>query len=122
MSIVNVLIFLAVLVAGCIGSWQGALRWHNRTRDAQQEDPRDQEIRELSAALSIARKEVDKLGNTAGTQDSEIDELQSKLQKKSDALTDIQQKYNTTKENLNKGNRGKGKPDGRNCRTEPRTR
>lgn len=107
MSIVNILVFLVILAAGCVGSWQAALHRHNRIRNPNKEDPRDQEIRQLSAALNIARKELEKLGNTSGTQDSEITELQGKLQKFGDTLSDTQQKYNATKENLNKEIEGK---------------
>jgi predicted flap endonuclease-1-like 5' DNA nuclease len=107
MSIVSILVFLVVLAAGCVGSWQAALHRHNRTRNPNKEDPRDQEIRQLSAALNIARKDIEKLGNTSGTQDSEITELQDKLQKSGDTLSDIQQKYNATKENLNNEIEGK---------------
>jgi len=95
-------IFGVVVAISCAGSWQLALRWHNRTRDAHKEDPRDQEIRELSAALNIARKELEKLGQASGTQDSEITELREKLQQSGDSLTDALGKYTTTKETLNK--------------------
>jgi len=107
MSIVNILVFLVVLAAGCVCSWQAALHRHNRIRNPNKEDPRDQEIRQLSAALNIARKEIEKLGDNSGTQDSEITELQGKLQKFGDTLSDTQQKYNATKENLNKEIEGK---------------
>ncbi|MCP4089212.1 MAG: hypothetical protein GY746_05425 [Gammaproteobacteria bacterium] len=102
MSIVTPLVFLILLAGGCLASWQAALHWHKSNRKAYKEDPRDQEIRELSAALSIARKEVTKLGNTNGSQNSKINELQVKLQKTGDTLSDKQQKYNATKESLNK--------------------
>jgi hypothetical protein len=97
MSIVSLLVFATVLVGGCLGSWQAALHWHNRTRAAEKEDPRDQEIRELTAAMNIARKQAEKLGDTSGSQDSAIVELQEKLQKTGDALTNKQKKYNATK-------------------------
>ena len=79
MSVLYIAIFSLVLVAACVGSWHGALRWHNRPRDANTEDPRDQEIRELTAALNIARKDVDRLKNTRGDQDSQLAELQDSL-------------------------------------------
>ncbi len=95
-------IFGVVLAISCVGSWQLALRWHNRTRDAQREDPRDQEIRELSAALNIARKEVEKLDNANVDLGSEITKLKEKLHKTDDSLNDTKEKYNATKENLTK--------------------
>ena len=100
MSVINLSIFLVMFIIGCFGSWNAALRWHNKTRDARKEDPRDQEIRELGAALNIARKEADKLGTQSAAQGTEIDELKEKLQQSSDALADIQQKFNATRESL----------------------
>ena len=55
---------------------------------------------ELGAALNIARKETDKLGTQTAAQGTEIDELKEKLQQSNDALADIQQKFNATRESL----------------------
>ena len=100
MSVLNLSIFLVMFIVGCFGSWNAALRWHNKTRDARKEDPRDQEIRELGAALNIARKEADRLGTQTAAQGTELDELKEKMQQSSDALADVQQKFNATRESL----------------------
>jgi predicted flap endonuclease-1-like 5' DNA nuclease len=102
MSTINIVVFVVIFVTGCFGSWRAALGWSNRTRDANKEDPRDQEIRELNATLSVARKDVDTLKKSSGSQGFSITELQEKLQKTGDALADTKQKYNATKENLDK--------------------
>lgn len=102
MSIVIYLVFAILLAAGCFGSWQAALYWQNRTRNPRKEDPRDQEIRELSAALSIARKDADRLGKSSTTHDQEVTEIRIKLDKANDALADTRQKFNATKDTLNK--------------------
>lgn len=102
MSTISVSIFLAILTGGCFASWKGALLWNNRTRDARQEDPRDQEIRELSAALSVSRKQVETQSNEHKAKDQATAELQEKLAKAGYALTNIQQEYEATKIALNK--------------------
>ncbi|MDP6436107.1 MAG: hypothetical protein QF790_06100 [Gammaproteobacteria bacterium] len=102
MSIVAFLIFLLVFTAGCIGSWKGALYWHNRNRGPKSEDPRDQEIRELNAALSIARKDAQKLEGSNDDHQKQLAELEDRLKKASDSLTDTQQKFNATKASYNK--------------------
>ncbi len=102
MSVLGLLGYLLVLGAACFGSWKGALYWHRRTRDARDEDPRDQEIRELSAALSIARKELASVAEDKNARSSEATELAGKLEHTSSSLADIQQKFNATKEHLNR--------------------
>ena len=102
MSIVAFLIFLLVFTVGCIGSWKGALYWHNRNRGPRTEDPRDQEIRELNAALSIARKDAQKLHGSNADHEKQVAELEDRLKKTSDSLTDTQQKFNATKASYNK--------------------
>ncbi|MEJ2137886.1 MAG: hypothetical protein P8Y61_00290 [Gammaproteobacteria bacterium] len=102
MSIITVSVFVLLMAGGCFGSWKGALYWQNRTRDARKEDPRDQEIRELSAALSIARKDSEKLGKSSSTQDHEIAELRIKLQKLTEVLTETRHKFNAAQDSLSK--------------------
>jgi predicted flap endonuclease-1-like 5' DNA nuclease/peptidoglycan hydrolase CwlO-like protein len=102
MSIVTTSIFFVFLVAGCVASWHAALRWQNRTRDADTKDPKDQEIRELTAAVNVARKEVETLTKSSGGQGSEIHGLQQELQKARNALANTQEQFNATKETLNK--------------------
>lgn len=107
MSLVAFIIYVVVLAAGCAGSWKGALYWHNRTRGPQHEDPRDQEIRELAAALSVSRKAVETHGLEKKQQEKQAWELTEKLKKTSDAFSNMQQKFNATKESLNKEIEGK---------------
>ena len=107
MSIVAFIIYLVVLTAGCAGSWKAALYWSNRTRGPQHEDPRDQEIRELAAALSVSRKAVDSAGVEKKQLEKQIWELSEKLRKTGAAFTNMQQKYNATKETLNEEIEGK---------------
>ncbi|TDJ43058.1 MAG: hypothetical protein E2O50_05455, partial [Gammaproteobacteria bacterium] len=102
MSTISLSIFLAILSGGCFASWKGALLWNSRTRDARKEDPRDQEIRELSAALSVSRKQVETLDADSKTKDIATAELAATLRKSNDALSNSQQKYNAMKESLNK--------------------
>lgn len=102
MSIVAFLIFLLVFSAGCVGSWKGALYWHNRNRGPKTEDPRDQEIRELNAALSIARKDAQKLQGSNDDHQKQVAALEDRLKKTSDSLSDTQQKFNATKGSYNK--------------------
>lgn len=102
MSIISLSIFLAILSGGCFASWKGALLWNSRTRDARKEDPRDQEIRELSAALSVSRKQVETLDSENTLKDKEVIALGEKLTKAGYALTNSQQEDNATKEALDK--------------------
>jgi DNA repair exonuclease SbcCD ATPase subunit len=102
MSVLGLLGFTLVLGAACFGSWKGALYWNRRTRDARNEDPRDQEIRELGAALSIARKELASVAEDKNAHSSEAAELASKLEHTGSSLADIQQKFNATKDHLNR--------------------
>lgn len=101
MSALTLSISIAAAVAAACGGWKGALWWHQRTRDARNEDPRDQEVRELGAALSIARKELAKTDTERQAAGAENSELQNKLQHLNAALSDTQQKYNATRETLN---------------------
>lgn len=102
MSVLGLLGYLLLLGAACFGSWKSALYWNRRTRDARDEDPRDQEIRELGAALSIARKELASVAEDKNATSSEATELAGKLEHTSSSLADIQQKFNATKEHLNR--------------------
>jgi len=102
MSFVAILGLLLLFGAACFGSWKAALYWDLRTREAQDEDPRDQEIRELGAALSIARKELARFEDDKDASSSQTMELTSKLEHTSSSLSDIKQKFNATKEHLNK--------------------
>jgi predicted flap endonuclease-1-like 5' DNA nuclease len=102
MSIISLSIFLAILSGGCFASWKGALLWNSRTRDARKEDPRDQEIRELSAALSVSRKQVETLDSENKLKDKEVIALGEKLTKAGYALTNSKQEDNASKEALDK--------------------
>ncbi|MBT8423169.1 MAG: hypothetical protein HKN56_00400 [Gammaproteobacteria bacterium] len=102
MSLLAILGLVLALGAACFGSWKAALYWDVRTRDAQDEDPRDQEIRELGAALSIARKELAQLKDNQDADSTLKIELTNKLENASSSLSDIKQKFNATKEHLNK--------------------
>jgi predicted flap endonuclease-1-like 5' DNA nuclease len=102
MSALTLSIFIALLVGASAASWKGSMVWNNRTRDARNEDPRDQEVRELSAALSIARKELSKTTAAHEGTMSQSSELHVRLQRAESQLTDTQQKYSVTKETLNK--------------------
>jgi len=92
MSILYALIFLIALGGAGFGGWKAALYWDNRTRDARHEDPRDQEIRELSAALSIARKNLEKLDSRSGSSAHELAVLQDQVNKTAAALAESQGK------------------------------
>ncbi len=98
MSFVYALIFLLTLGGACFGSWKAALHWTNRTRDARHEDPRDQEIRELSAALSIARKNLEKLDNRSGSSAHELAVLQDQVNVTAAALAETQEKIRAANE------------------------
>ena len=76
------------------------MRWHNKTRSANKEDPRDQEIRELTAALSIVRKEREKLNGNSSCLDTELNQLRKKLEKSEGSLADAQQNLATSEETL----------------------
>lgn len=102
MSVLGFLGYTLLLCAAAAGGWKGALYWHVRNRDARDEDPRDQEIRELGAALSIARKELANISDAKEAHSSAASELTSKLEHASSSLSDIQQKFNATKDHLNK--------------------
>jgi len=102
MSALTLSIFIALLVAAAAASWKGCMVWNNRTRDARSEDPRDQEVRELSAALSIARKELSKTTEAHEGTISQSSELHVRMQKAETALADTRQKYTATKETLNR--------------------
>lgn len=102
MSVLGFFAYTLLLCAGCLGGWKGALYWDRRTRDARDEDPRDQEIRELNAALSIARKDLANTSEVKDAQSSEAAELASKLDHTSSSLADIKQKFTATKETLNR--------------------
>lgn len=92
MSFIYTLIYLLILGGACFGSWKAALYWHNRTRDARSEDMRDREIRELSAALNVARKNVEKLDNRSGSSAQELSLLQEQVSKTAAELAEYQQK------------------------------
>jgi predicted flap endonuclease-1-like 5' DNA nuclease len=111
MSFVTFIIYLVVLAAGCAGSWKGALYLNNRRRGPQHEDPRDQEIRELAAALSISRKSVDAHGLEKKQLEKDIWELKENLRKTGDAFSNMQQKFNATKETLSREIEGKSNFD-----------
>jgi len=102
MSTISLSIFLAVLTGGCFASWKGALLWNNRTRDANKEDPRDQEIRELAAALSVSRKQVETLNADNKAKDISTIEFGEKLKKASYAVTNAEEKYKSARDALNK--------------------
>ena len=102
MSVLNLLVFLVLTAAACFGSWKAALYWNVRTREARDEDPRDQEIRELGAALSIARKELADATDNLESRGSEAHELTTKLEFSSSSLADIKEKFNATKDHLNR--------------------
>ncbi|MEE4186404.1 MAG: hypothetical protein V2J12_11605 [Gammaproteobacteria bacterium] len=102
MSALTLSIFIALLVGASAASWKGSMVWNNRTRDARSEDPRDQEVRELSAALSIARKELSKTAAAHEGTMNQSSELHVRLQRAESQLTDTQQKYSATKETLNR--------------------
>jgi len=102
MSLLTSLTFVALVGATCFGSWKAALYWDLRTRDAHDEDPRDQEIRELGAALSIARKELAQVADAKDASSTQAIQLTGKLENASSSLSDIKQKFNATKEHLNK--------------------
>lgn len=100
MSLLAFTLSALFVIAGSFASWKAALYWHTRNRDARSEDPRDQEIRELGAALSIARKE---LAQSSGTREQlcrESNELREKLEHVSDSLANTTQKFNAAKEHL----------------------
>lgn len=92
MSFLYILIYLLTVGGACFGGWKAALYWNNRTRDARTEDMRDQEIRELSAALNVARKNVAKLDNRSGSSAQELALLQEQANKTAAELADCQQK------------------------------
>jgi len=102
MSVLGFIGYTLLLGAAVAGGWKAALYWNLRTRDARDEDPRDQEIRELGAALSIARKELANTSEDKEARSSEATELASKLEHTSSSLADIQQKFNATKDHLNR--------------------
>jgi uncharacterized phage infection (PIP) family protein YhgE len=102
MSFVNIIGVMALLALSCLGVWKGALYWNNRTRDALDEDPRDQEIREIEAALSIVRKQLASTNSEKEAHSAESIELGAKLSHTNASLTNIQQKFNATKDHLNK--------------------
>lgn len=102
MSLLASATLMLLVGAACFGSWKAALYWNRRTRDAHEEDPRDQEIRELSAALSIARKELARLQDDKDSSSTQALELGNKLEHASSSLSDIKQKFNATKEHLNR--------------------
>ena len=102
MSTLTLSMFIALLVGASAASWKGSMAWNNRTRDARNEDPRDQEVRELSAALSIARKELSRTAEAHEGTVSQSSEMHVRLQRAESALADTSQKYTTTKETLNK--------------------
>ena len=102
MSALTLSIFIALTAAAAAASWKASMLWNNRTRDARSEDPRDQEVRELSAALSIARKELSKKTAAHEGTMSQSSELHVRLQRAEASLTDTQQKYTATKETLNR--------------------
>lgn len=102
MSTISLSIFLAVLTGGCVASWKGALLWNNRTRDANKEDPRDQEIRELAAALSVSRKQVETLGADNKAKDLSAIELEEKLKKAGYAVSNAEEKSSAARDALNK--------------------
>jgi len=85
-------IYLLTLGGACFGSWKAALYWNNRTRDARSGDIRDQEIRELTAALNVARKKVEKLDNRSGSSAQELSLLQDEARKTTAELAECQQK------------------------------
>jgi len=92
MSFLYILIYLVTVGGACFGGWKAALYWNNRTRDARSEDMRDQEIRELSAALNVARKNVAKLDNRSGSSAQELALLQEQANKTAAELAECQQK------------------------------
>lgn len=92
MSFVYTVIYLLTLGGACFGSWKAALYWNNRTRDARSGDIRDQEIRELTAALNVARKNVEKLDNRSGSSAQELSLLQDQARKTAAELAECQQK------------------------------
>ncbi len=102
MSVLGFLGYTMLLGAACFASWKGALYRDVRTREARDEDPRDQEIRELGAALSIARKELASTSEDKDARSTQAAELTSKLEHTSSSLANIQQKFNATKEHLNR--------------------
>ena len=102
MSAAGILLYLALLAGACAASWKLALYWNLRTRAPREEDPRDQEIRELNAALSIARRQLAAADQEGQSNSSTSDELAHKLERLSSTLSDTKQKYIATKEHLNR--------------------
>lgn len=102
MSILISLLIIAAIGGAGFGGWHGALWWHNRTRDPRSEDPRDQEIRELRAALSIAQKLAADTGKEKDAVARELIGVRETLKRAEVAANNSLQKYAMTKEALNK--------------------
>jgi len=102
MSILITLLIIAAIGGAGFGGWHAALWWHNRTRDPHSEDPRDQEIRELRAALSIAQKLAADTGKEKDAIARELIGVGESLKRAETAANNSLQKYAVTKEALNK--------------------
>ncbi|MGI9308714.1 MAG: hypothetical protein ACR2P6_05600 [Gammaproteobacteria bacterium] len=97
-------IFLVVLgvLSACLGSWKAALYWDRRSRPLEDLDPRDQEIRELRAALNVTRNANGDFRRKHKDMTQSLKLSQESLNKTQNALANCQQKYTVTKEVLNK--------------------
>ena len=102
MSLVTALGFVVLIPAAGFAGWKGALWWDKRTRRPIPEDPRDQEIRELNATLSITRKELAKASEERDGVKGCAGTLREKLEHSNKALSDAKQKFNATKDHLSR--------------------
>jgi len=102
MSVLVTLLAIFGFSGACFGSWKAALYWDRRTRPPEDLDPRDQEIRELRAALSVTRNANGDFRRKHKEITRSIKLSQEHLQKTQNALANCQQKYTVTKDVLEK--------------------
>lgn len=107
MSILVGFLVLLGFSGACFGSWKGALYWDRRTRPPEDLDPRDQEIRELRAALNVTRNANGDYRRKHKEMTHGVKLSQENLQKTQNALANCQQKYTVTKDVLSKEQREK---------------
>ncbi len=101
MSTLIVVASLASVTVGLLVGWGLAIRDRKKPRPTKGEDPRDQALRELRAALNIAQKNVDESKGKTDNRSLELQEARETLEQTEATLNNIQEKYAGSKDQLN---------------------
>ena len=102
MSTLILVASLGSVTVGLLVGWALALRHRKKVRPTKGEDPRDQALRELRAALNVAQKNAEVSKGKTDDNSLELKKTAETLEQTQATLTKIQEKYASTRDNLNK--------------------